>query len=105
MVRLHWIGSPDRCPAKGKQHTSSTCENLLLSPGKPRAVFLQSQSFAVFAKYKNGTLLFYWQPAEPLSLLPVSSAMGTCGLLGQIYEVNSHFWEELSCHQQPWEQG
>lgn len=26
--------------------------------------------------------------------------MGTCGLLGQIYEVNSHFWE-VSCHQQP----
>lgn len=65
-------------------------------------MFLQSRSFAVSAKNKNRTLLFYWQPAEPLvfALLPVPSAMGTCGLLGQIYEVNSHFWE-VSCHQQP----
>lgn len=90
---------------KDKQHTSSTCENLLQSPGKLRAMFLRSQSFAIFAKNKNKTLLFYWQPVEHLvfALLPASSTMGTCGLLGQVYEVNSHFWEELSCHQQPWD--
>lgn len=69
VVCLHWIGSPDRCPPKGKQHTSGTCENLLKAAESPGLCSCSHGVLQYLQKTKTEPCYFTGNQLSPLSLL------------------------------------